>query len=141
MVAAITSTKDSYAEVYYPMHRCTDDDFENFFPTEKASKLIIEKYKEENNLFCYDREALAEFEMNGTWRTDAEYRSLDFRMIPCAVQYTAFDGTVHGGDESCVWDKEEVLGWLGGVMDVMVLHNQPIFNQDEYSKGRVQNTS
>ena len=84
---------------------------------------------------------LADFEMNGTWRTDDEYKSLDFRMIPCASQYTAFDGTIHGGDESCVWDKEEVVEWLGPAMDVMALHNQPIFKQDKYYKDRIQKTS
>ena len=61
--------------------------------------------------------------MKGTWRTDDDYRILDFRMIPCASQYTAFDGTVYGGDDSCVWDREEVLKWIGPAMDVMALHN------------------
>ena len=37
MVAAITATKDSYDEVFYPMHRCTDDDFEQFFPIVEES--------------------------------------------------------------------------------------------------------
>ena len=74
------------------MHRCTDEDFENFFPIVEESEARVNQYKEAGNFFCFDRKLLADFEMNGTWRTDDSYNSLDFRMIPCAVQYTAYDG-------------------------------------------------
>ena len=55
MVVAIQKTKDSYTEEFYPMHRCRDDDYDNFFPIDEDAASTIQLFKEENSLFCYDR--------------------------------------------------------------------------------------
>ena len=55
LAVAIQKTKDSYTEVNYPMHRCKDDDYDNFYPIVEDAATTIQKFKEENNLFCYDR--------------------------------------------------------------------------------------
>ena len=89
------------------MHRCSNADFEKFNSIENIAAAKVKKFKEGDHWFCYDDSAL-DFEIKGTWRTDEVYNALDIRLLPCASQYTAFDGSIHGGDESCEWDLAEV---------------------------------
>ena len=89
------------------MHRCSNADFEKFNSIENIAAAKVKKFKEGDHWFCYDDSAL-DFEIKGTWRTDEVYNALDIRLLPCASQYTAFDGNIHGGDESCEWDLTEV---------------------------------
>ena len=125
LTTVVTATKDSYTEVNYPMHRCTDADFDNFYPIAPETFEKVTKFKDDGRWFCFDIKAFEDITMHGRWVDDDDYQSFDFRMIPCASQYTAFDGTVHGGSESCIWDKNQFMEWLGSSVDVMALHNQP----------------
>ena len=53
-------------EANYPMHRCTPEDFEKFYPPDHDSEIKIEKLKKAGGLFCID---LKEFkvELHGSW--------------------------------------------------------------------------
>ena len=94
------------------MHQCTDDDFEKFYTIDEGSVESVNNARKANEMWCLDWTAL-QFDIYGTWRTDDRYATLDVRMIPCAQRYTAFDGSKRGGDDSCEWDKQKVVNYLG----------------------------
>ena len=45
-------------------------------------------------------------------------------IIPCASKVTLYDGSVVGGDESCVWDEKEVENYLGNAILFISYQNQ-----------------
>lgn len=77
------TNSDEYKEVNYPMHRCTNEDFEHFYPYEESSVKKVELFKEGGHWFCFDWRT-TDFDLYGTWRTDDIYSSLEARLLPCA---------------------------------------------------------
>ena len=59
------------------------------------------------------------------------------RLVPCATQFEAHDGSLVGGDESCVWDEDEVKDYIGSAFSILVYHNQNEFREDKYGDYRV----
>ena len=84
-------------------------------------------FKEGGHWFCFDWRT-TEFDIIGTWRTDLVYSALEMRMLPCATQFIAFDGSIHGGDDTCIYNKEKVIEYLGSSIDLLVLANQARFS-------------
>ena len=91
---------------------------------------------EGHHWFCFDWKT-TDFDIYGTWRTDEYFSALEIRMLPCATQVTAFDGSLLGGDQSCIYDKEEVLEYLGSAIDLLVLANHGDFNQNDFEDDRI----
>ena len=91
-------------EIYYPMHPCTEKEFSRFNPASNRSSKKMDNYQEDGYLMCLDWRA-ANFELYGTWRVDTDYAAVDVVIMPCGSRYVAYDGTIHGGGDDCVWDK------------------------------------
>lgn len=61
-----------------------------------------------------------------------DYTALDTMIIPCASKITLHDGSVVGGDESCVWDKKDVEAYMGTAFNIVSLQNQMKFQADNF---------
>ena len=58
-------------------------------------------------------------------------------MVACASQYTLYDGSVIGADDSCVWDKQEFLNYLDISFYMTIYHNQQEFQKSAFKDERV----
>ena len=76
MVYAQKTTVDGYKEIFYPMYRCTDEDYEHFHTTESLAQQKVESLRKANELFCFDWKK-ANFAIYGNWASDAEYAAAD----------------------------------------------------------------
>ena len=38
---------------------------------------------------------------------------MDVVLMPCATRITLFDGSMVGGEDSCIWDKDEFADYMG----------------------------
>ena len=45
-----------------------------------------------------------EFDIYGTWVV-GKYTAIDVMLVPCASNVTAYDGSMIGDAEDCVWDE------------------------------------
>ena len=108
------------------MHVCTDEDFGNFYPIQKGQAAYVNSLKEQGNWFCFDWSTL-NIDINGSWKTDPNYQAIFPRLISCASEITAFDGSTLGGYDGCITDEKVVKDWLGATIDLIVLTNQPSF--------------
>ena len=99
---------------YYPLHPCSDEEFDKFSPDPNALEetIIIGKQKANKNLFCLHPDLL-DFYLQGTYTTGTEYTAIDVQLVSCASSYVLFDGTEQTADDDCVWDQQEVNTYIG----------------------------
>ena len=86
------------------MHHCTAFDFAKFNPVESKSSAKVQRLREANNWYCFEWDSRDDLDLYGTWKTGGSYGALGIEVRPCASRWTAFDGTVYGGGDECVWD-------------------------------------
>ena len=79
--------------------------------------------------------------MYGTWRKATRFASIDTLLVPCASQITTGDGVQIGGEDTCVWDKNEVDAYLGREYNMLVYYNQAGFSPRSYGEGRIERKS
>ena len=79
--------------------------------------------------------------MYGTWRKGARFASIDTLVIPCASKITTGDGVQIGGEDTCVWDKNEVDAYLGREYNMLVYYNQAGFRPSKYDDERIERKS
>ena len=79
--------------------------------------------------------------MYGTWRKGARFASIDTLLVPCASQISTGDGVKIGGEDSCVWDKNEVDAYLGREYNMLVYYNQAGFRSQKYGEERIERKS
>ena len=58
---------------------------------------------------------------------------MDAMVVPCASQIELHDGSVIGGHDDCVWDREEMTKYVGISFNLFAYFNQQEFNEKEYS--------
>ena len=105
------------------MHSCTNEEFKRFHePNSKTTADKTQKIQAEGGLYCLDWKNL-DFALFGSWRKTGDYSAINVRLIPCAVQFEAVDGSLVGGDDSCVWDQDEVNEYLGSAFNILVYQN------------------
>ena len=69
--------------------------------------------KKSGGLFCFDWQEHG-IELMGTYENGGNYRAYDMFAVPCGYQYTAFDGTLQGANNTdCNWDKAALSDYLG----------------------------
>ena len=86
----------------------------------------MEKLKTSKLLYCYDWGEEG-YDLYGAWSAGSTYQALELGIFPCASQYTAIDGTVHGGGDNCAWDFAEHREYFGSATDLVALYNQGTF--------------
>ena len=79
--------------------------------------------------------------MKGFWRNGGKYQALEFGIYPCATRFTKSDGTQFGGGNECVWDKSEMMEYLGSAINLMAYYNHGTFKQHDYGEARVERLS
>ena len=131
------STKDSHEVVHYPMHRCTDEEFTQFYPPDKQSASKVDSLQEAKEFFCLDQKA-RDHMLFGGWKSGTIYRALDIQILPCASRYISYDGTVSEDDGSCEWDLEQTIEYLGSAMQIIIVTNQGNFMTNKFNEDRVQ---
>ena len=78
-----------------------------------------------------------ELSLHGSAKKGNSYNIIDVQMVACASRYTIFDGSELGADENCVWDKQDMLTYLGTSFYMKIYHNQQEFKQDAYGEDRI----
>ena len=120
------STKDKFEVVNYPMHRCTDEEYDGFYPPDDRSSAKIKQLQESNELFCLSHK-VRELILFGGSRSGLIYRALDIKLVPCATRYVSYDGTVSEDDGSCIWDRDQTIEYLGQAVTTVMVTNQGVF--------------
>ena len=96
------------SHTYYPMHKCTDDEFARFdTPKNEMTAIKVKRLQAGGDFFCLNKQIL-EYNLKGSETFGTNYTALDPMMVPCASSITLFDGSILGGHDDCVWDKDEV---------------------------------
>ena len=140
VLSYIQKTADSYTETFYPMYRCTDEDYDHFHTTETRSLKKVENLRKANEFFCFDWKK-ADFAIYGNWEGDTEWAAADIQFIPCESRWTAYDGTIHGGGDHCAQDKTETLNYLGDAFSLILLYNHGSFMQESFDEQRITKSS
>ena len=66
-------------------------------------------------------------DLYGSWKTGGQYAAIKIDVRPCSSSWVAFDGTVHGGSDDCVWDQKENIEYLGEAINTLVMYNYGVF--------------
>ena len=94
------------------------------------------KLLKDGHFFCVDKKALKE-SLFGSWERGTNNRALDIGLFACASEFKLHDGTVTGGDDSCIWDEMEVKRYVSSGLGILVYHNQSEFVQDQYGEEKI----
>ena len=70
--------------------------------------------------------------MLGAEKDGVEFISFDAMIIPCASRVELFDGSVVGGDDDCIWDKDTVLNHMGSAFNLLSYYNQQEFQEKKF---------
>ena len=65
-----------------------------------------------------------------------DFAALDPMLVPCASRITLHDGREIGGDDDCIWDKQEVLDYIGKGYNLITYFNQMGYNEEEFDKDK-----
>ena len=91
----------------------------------KSKKLIeqkVERLHADGDFFCPDWNA-RKFYLKGSEVSGSDFANFDAMIIPCASRITMFDGSVIGGDDDCIWDKDAVLDYMGSGFNLLSYYN------------------
>ena len=100
----IISNDEGFEELkdWYLGHKCTDEEFERFFPIEDISVNKVQRLQAEGQFKCFDMHKIHDFK--GSWRSHDNYNAIDIGLFPCASSIQMHDGTMYGGHDGCEWD-------------------------------------
>ena len=120
---------------YYLMHKCSNEEFVRFSdPINAKTAKKVQQLQTEGNFFCFDWKVIGDITLFGSEESGVDYGALDPMLIPCASRVQLYDGSVIGGEDTCVWDKEEVRKYMGQTFYTMAYHNQQVFMKDQYDE-------
>ena len=90
-----------------PYHKCTDEDFAEFYPPEVNSAAKLKSIKEdpERGFLCLDWNDEKPFEIGGR-ETDINYTRLDIVMSPCNYLHTMLEYKDDTVSPDCITDLE-----------------------------------
>ena len=120
--ARLASAVDGEDVTYeVPFHQCTDDDYANFMPPNKAAINGLESRRNDpkRGLWCFD---WSEIEFFGTERTKSNAR-LEILFLPCNHRLTHLGGKEDRIDPECVEDLAEQIAYLGP-LNMILYYNQ-----------------
>ena len=105
------------------MQKCSDQYFSKFkAPGNEGTAKKVKKFLAEGHFYCIDF-SLHDFTLYGTESSGIDHIAIDIILVPCASRVTLYDGSVVGGDDSCVWDKDEVRNYMGQTFSLLAYHN------------------
>ena len=91
------STSFSYngGVAFYPMHKCTDEEFQKFYAFEGGAASKAEKFHADGHLWCMETAQL--IDLKGSWKTDEYFGAVEAVVFTCASEITLYDGSIQGG--------------------------------------------
>ena len=116
----------------YPYHRCTDDDYNSFYPVDKSSRVLLNSIKDDpdRGFFCIN---FAENEPDmifGEFQDDNYYR-LEVLLTPCNYLHTSNGYTADSISPECIPDLDKQTEYLGSSNWHFYMNTERI-NQDKY---------
>ena len=97
---------------FYPLRKCTDDEFGRFdTPKDEVTATKVQHLQAGGNFFCLDLRKM-DYDLRGSETSGTSFTALDPMLVPCASRITLFDGSVLGGHDDCVWDKDAVEKYM-----------------------------
>ena len=61
-----------------------------------------------------------------------DFASFDAMLVPCASRVELYDGSMVGGDDDCIWDKDAVLNYFGSAFNTLAYYNQQEFKEKKF---------
>ena len=104
-------------ETVLPFHKCTDEDFAQFYPIAPLQQQRFSSLKEEEGLYCIDWDDENPYLIYGI-EDDPEYARLDVKLAPC----NEIDSDKYI-DPACNFDPEKQFDYLSSSVDLIVLFN------------------
>ena len=74
------------------------------------------------------------FDLYGSEASAIDFSALDVLLVPCASRITLFDGSVVGGEEDCIWDRNKMEEVFDDAYNFMVYHNQHEFQNEDFGE-------
>ena len=112
------------------MHKCSDDEFSRFYPpADEATEKKVKMMQAGGHLYCFDWKE-TNFDLFGSEASGLDFAAMDPTLIPCASEVTLHDGSIVGGEDECVWEKEEVMKKMGSAFNFMTYFNVEEFRKD-----------
>ena len=105
---------------YWPVRNCTKADFDKFSEPSNMLANKFRKYKVSGGLYCL-ADVDSELSLYSSWIYEDGYSSLELMAVPCG---TRIEG--QPTREDCVWDKDEILQYLG-TLSLITVYNQGNF--------------
>ena len=62
---------------------------------------MVESLKSAGAFFCLDMRAMG-FEFYGSWTDSVNLAAFSVFLVPCASRVSIFDGSISGGEETCI---------------------------------------
>ena len=112
------------------LHACTKEELARFNPPENTD--IADKIQmqfTEGSLFCLDWKE-EQRELWGNWRNLVNYSYIDVMLVPCASSLA--------DAEECIWDKDQVIDYIGPIWHMDVYFNQQNFKPNTYGDDRIE---
>ena len=112
------------------LHACTKEELARLNPPENTDITDkIQMQQTEGSLFCIEWKKF-QHELWGNWRNLVNYSYIDVMLIPCAS--SAADA------EECIWDKDQVVDYIGPIWHMDVYFNQENFVSNKYGDDRIE---
>ena len=127
----------SFDMEFYPLHECGPSDIAKFYPVQDRAKSQLNEMLEKDALFCFDWQGSDLAPLYGYWKSDPTFRGIDLMAVPCQMRFATPDGTVIEPRDDCVWEKDEVIDYLGETIITKVYFNQYKFHQERFDEDRI----
>ena len=127
-------------ERFIPFHNCTEEDWEQFPPVQKASADAISAIRSDpkRGMFCLDWDS-QDILIYGNERND-EYQRIELVMTPCNYLHTHLG---YKGDQihpECVEDLDVQTEYLGP-LDFVLYHTEDIFVPNGFDENSIKSQS
>ena len=141
-VAAYWVKTDNVWEIkWFPMYRCTDDDFARFnLPENELVAAKMEKFFDQGHFFCFDYKKF-ELLIYGAENSGVDFAAFDPMLVPCGSQITLYDGSIIGGGDECVYEPEGITDYMGNQYNMIQLFNQMELDTSSFDENRIKHTA
>ena len=122
-------------EQFIPYHDCTEEDWAQFAPVQKASldSWTAIKNDPKRNMFCL--EWSDDIQVYGNEKNDFHQR-IEIVLVPCNYQHVELGDVGDTIHPECVEDLQKQIEYLGPI-NFMIYHTEDVFQQEEYGERAV----
>ena len=127
VVRALYKVSESQrAETLLPFHRCTEADFDAFYPPSVDSAPLFNAYKKNvgthRGLYCFDWEATGDLlSIWGGSSNDELYQRIEFVLLPCNYLHAQYGDVGDRIHPECIADRKQQEEYLGNLKIVILM--------------------